>query len=129
MTIEEEICKLRREDSEFRIAVENMRHAFEGMKFHGNVRIAKLLDETLAAVDWDCRVFESMKDGGWRKAGRNVGRWVSGPARSVIGSGGKHVGRNVGRGIVRDARGDLRTDARISSCPLKLWTTSRSRCK
>ena len=68
MPVHEEIGELRRGDSQLRVGIEHMGRAFTAVKFHRNARIAKLPDQTKAAIDRDRRVLEAVKYHGRRIA-------------------------------------------------------------
>ena len=63
MPIEKEIRELGREQSEFGIAVEDMRNTLETVKFDRHVHITELLCETDAVVDGNRGVFIAVEDG------------------------------------------------------------------
>ena len=67
MSIHEEVGELSTHHREFRMAVEGMRNALEGVKLNGHARFTKLLNETLATFDGNRRVFHAMENRSWRK--------------------------------------------------------------
>src|SRR5262249_47470377 len=76
MSVQEKIGELRRQKRKLRVAVENVRNTFEAMEFNRNVRIAKLLGKTDAAVDRNRRVFIAVKNRNRRKSSGDVSNGV-----------------------------------------------------
>ena len=72
MPVDEEVGELRAEHGEFRIAVEGVGNALEGVKFHGHACVLELLDETFAALDRNRGVFLPMEDRDRRVTRGNV---------------------------------------------------------
>src|SRR5215471_7715744 len=115
VAVDKKVGQLCRENGEFWIAVECMRHAFEGMKFHRDLGILKLLNEPLAAFDRNGDIFHPVENHCRREAGRNVGRRIGRLACRVIAACGQHAGRDVRRRIVSKTNRNLGADAGIAA--------------
>src|SRR5262249_21631825 len=105
--IDEEVRELRAHGSKFRMAIKRMGNAFEGVKFYRNVHVAKLLHQTLAALDRDRDVLHAVENCSRRKASGEVCRRCRSTPCRVVAAGRKHTRRDIRSRIVGQTDGDL----------------------